>query len=166
MKQPTLSYTIWFTQRTGSTWLCQALELMDVVGRPGEHFYAADPERLAQHYDASTVSELIAAIRRKGSTPNGVFGLKQGYSEPRFGQLISLLEDGAIGRSSARLSTWERVFPNHRHIFMTRRNKVRLAVSWWRAIQSSEWHRRRGESISGTDLPGECAENGRFQSNR
>ena len=152
MKHPTLCYTIWFTQRTGSTWLCQALESTNVAGRPRELFYAADPERLVQHYGASTVSELIAKIHQIGSTPNRVFGLKQGFSEPRFSQLISLLEDGAPNRPSARLKTWERAFPNHKHVFMTRRNKVRLAVSWWRAIQSGEWHRRHDESASDTDM--------------
>jgi LPS sulfotransferase NodH len=29
---------------------------------------------------------------------------------------------------------------------MTRRNKVRLAVSWWKAIKTQEWHRLPGES--------------------
>lgn len=37
---------------------------------------------------------------------------------------------------------------------MTRRNKLRLAVSWWRAIKSGEWHRRRGQAASTADLSG------------
>ena len=28
---------------------------------------------------------------------------------------------------------------------MTRRNKLRLAASWWRAITSGTWHRRAGD---------------------
>jgi trehalose 2-sulfotransferase len=35
------------------------------------------------------------------------------------------------------------LFPRCKHVFMTRRDKVRLAVSWWRAIQTKEWHRPR-----------------------
>lgn len=35
---------------------------------------------------------------------------------------------------------------------MTRRNKVRLAVSWWKAIQSQEWHRRSGTPAKSVDL--------------
>jgi len=35
---------------------------------------------------------------------------------------------------------------------MTRRNKIRLAVSWWKAIQSQEWHRLRGEPPKSADL--------------
>jgi LPS sulfotransferase NodH len=51
-----------------------------------------------------------------------------------------------------RVAIWENAFPNHRHIFMTRRNKVRLAVSWWKAIQSQEWHRLHGEKPKAVDL--------------
>jgi LPS sulfotransferase NodH len=35
---------------------------------------------------------------------------------------------------------------------MTRRNKVRLAVSWWKAIKSAEWHRRVGARPKTVDL--------------
>lgn len=38
-------------------------------------------------------------------------------------------------------AVWQAFYPNAKHVFMTRRNKVRLAVSWWRAIKSDEWHR-------------------------
>lgn len=35
---------------------------------------------------------------------------------------------------------------------MTRRNKVRLAVSWWKAIQTQEWHRLSGTPPKPIDL--------------
>jgi LPS sulfotransferase NodH len=35
---------------------------------------------------------------------------------------------------------------------MTRRNKVRLAVSWWKAIQSDEWHVPANEPRTSVDL--------------
>jgi LPS sulfotransferase NodH len=35
---------------------------------------------------------------------------------------------------------------------MTRRNKVRLAVSWWKAIQSQEWHLLPGQTHKEIDL--------------
>ena len=47
---------------------------------------------------------------------------------------------------------WANTFPNGRHISMTRRNKVRLAVSWWKAIQSQEWHRLRGVCPQAIDV--------------
>ncbi|WP_342799609.1 Stf0 family sulfotransferase [Hyella patelloides] len=33
---PKLSYTIWFSQRTGSTLLCRALESTGIAGNPSE----------------------------------------------------------------------------------------------------------------------------------
>lgn len=33
------------------------------------------------------------------------------------------------------------MFPACRHLFVTRRDRLALAISWWRAIQSGEWHR-------------------------
>ena len=145
---PRLSYTIWFTQRTGSTWLCEALALTGVAGRPGEHLDNAIPIDAPTRQDIADPTDLLQRIWDVGSTANGVFGIKQGYTEPRFGNILELL----TGAGSTRLARWESAFPNHRHIFMTRRNKLRLAVSWWRAIKSGEWHRRRGQPPSATDL--------------
>ena len=145
---PRLSYTIWFTQRTGSTWLCEALASTGVAGRPWEHLNHASPDDALKHYNARGPAELLKRILELGSTPNGVFGIKQGYSEPRFGNMLDTLAD----EGGTRLARWERAFPNHRHIFMTRRNKLRLAVSWWRAIKSGEWHRRKGQAASAADL--------------
>jgi LPS sulfotransferase NodH len=51
-----------------------------------------------------------------------------------------------------RVRIWEHALPNHRHVFMTRRNKVRLAVSWWRAVKTQEWHRLPGEPRKLVDL--------------
>lgn len=81
MNQPKKSYTIWFSQRTGSTLLNEALSSTGVAGDPCEWLTFRDP-----------------------------------------------------------------------HIWMTRRNKVRLAVSWWRAIVSGEWHRKYGEKPQEHDI--------------
>jgi LPS sulfotransferase NodH len=148
---PKLSYTIWFTQRTGSTWLCEALASTGVAGRPGEYLNHTSPADALRHYDAKDGTELLSRIHALGSTPNGVFGIKQGYTEPRFGSILDMLG----GEGASRLARWETAFPNHRHIFMTRRNKLRLAVSWWRAIKTGEWHRRRGQQPSAADIAGD-----------
>jgi LPS sulfotransferase NodH len=145
---PRLSYTIWFTQRTGSTWLCEALSSTGVAGRPAEYLNQPNAAAALAHYKARTGSELLAQVHALGTTPNGIFGIKQGYSEPSFGSLLDLIADGA----ASRLARWEAAFPNHRHIFMTRRNKLRLAVSWWRGIKTGEWHRRRGQPPAPADL--------------
>jgi trehalose 2-sulfotransferase len=145
---PRLCYTIWFTQRTGSTWLCEALASTGFAGKPGEFLNQASAAEALKHYNTNHPAELLTQVHALGSTPNGVFGIKQGYTEPRFRSILEML----TGTEGTRLARWEKAFPNHRHVFMIRRNKLRLAVSWWRAIKSGEWHRRRGQPASAADL--------------
>jgi len=152
---PALSYTIWFSQRTGSTLLCHALESTCLAGRPGEHLQGTTQgttvEDLYARHNARTPLELQSRIWEVASTPNGVLGLKYGMSEPGFTAVLDAFRQ-IDGHDNTRPGIWANTFPNGRHIFMTRRNKVRLAVSWWKAIQSQEWHRRHGVPPQTTDL--------------
>ena len=139
---PHLSYTIWFSQRTGSTLLSRALTATGMAGRPGEWLYTGDTG-LMTHYGRADVAELQAHLWELGSTDNGVFGLKHAFHEPHFSRVLATLGTlpGSPPPSAPRAAVWAHAFPHHRHIFMTRRNKVRLAVSWWKAIRTQEWHR-------------------------
>jgi trehalose 2-sulfotransferase len=147
--KPKLSYTIWFTQRTGSTLLSKALEATEVAGNPNEWFY-----RWLKDQRGNKPEELQIRLWENGSTSNGVFGLKHSFHEPHFSQLLKLLRKfpNCLPEEGNRVRIWEHALPNHRHIFMTRRNKIRLAVSWWKAIQTQEWHRLRGASAKSVDL--------------
>ncbi len=149
--KPKLSYTIWFTQRTGSSLLCKALETSGIAGKPGEWLYEPN---LPKNYNVMPAEELQKHVWNVASTDNGVLGIKQSFYEPVFGQLIERFKalPGCSPGETNRVVIWENTFPNHRHIFMTRRNKVRLAVSWWKAIQSQEWHIQNGERPRAADL--------------
>ena len=149
--KPKLSYTIWFTQRTGSSLLCKALEYTGIAGIPGEWLYR---KNWVKDYDLISPTELQQYLWSIASTPNGVLGIKHSFYEPAFSQLIAIFKGfpNFPVEENNRAAIWENAFPNHRHIFMTRRNKVRLAVSWWKAIQSQEWHRLNGEPPKTVDL--------------
>jgi LPS sulfotransferase NodH len=135
---PKLSYTIWFSQRTGNTLLCQALEATGIAGVPNEWFW-----HWLSDQSGSNPEELQKRLWENGSTSNGVFGVKHSFHEPHFSQLLELFRafPTCPQEEENRARLWEHALPNHRHIFMTRRNKVRLAVSWWKAIKTQEWHR-------------------------
>ena len=150
--KPTLSYTIWFSQRTGSSLLCRTLEATGIAGKPHEWFNCK-PDLLHEFHAASFV-ELQETLWNLGSTGNGIFGIKHSFWEPQFGQLMEELRQFPIcpPEETNRAAIWGYAFPNHRHIFMTRRNKVRLAVSWWKAIQSKQWHLLSGELTQAVDL--------------
>ncbi len=150
--KPGLSYTIWFTQRTGSTLLCKALESTGIAGVPREWFNC--PPDLLTAFKKENYVELQEYLYKLGTTPNGVFAINHSFHEPHFSQLTETLRKfpACSPQETMRTAVWEQVFPNHRHIFMTRRNKVRLAVSWWRAIQSEEWHLPTNEPRKSVDL--------------
>ena len=147
--KPKLSYTIWFTQRTGSTLLCKALEATQIAGIPNEWLY-----RWLDDQDGKDPADLQTTLWSRGSTSNSVFGLKHSFHEPHFTRLIEAFQrfPGCPADEQNRVRTWEHALPNHKHIFMTRRNKVRLAVSWWKAIKSQEWHRLSSAPPKAADL--------------
>jgi len=149
--EPELSYTIWFSQRTGSTLLCQALESTGIAGRPREWLLEGD---LLERYGARDHAELRETLWEMGSTSNGVFGLKVSFYEPHVSEVLETLGAASPGSqgSATRAQIWHAAFPRCRHIFMTRRNKVRLAVSWWKAIKTGEWHRKAGHPSRAVDL--------------
>jgi len=150
--KPRLSYTIWFSQRTGSTLLCKALEATCIAGQPREWFNCK-PD-LLDDFHQTNHAELQEYLWKLGSTANGVFGINHSYYEPHFSQLIETLRKFPIcpKKENNRTKIWEHIFPNHRHTFMTRRNKIRLAVSWWKAIQTQEWHLLADEHPKPVDL--------------
>lgn len=142
---PKQSYILWFTQRVGSTLLAQALEDTGVAGRPREWLSAASVAEVMKKHGVSTAQELRRQLWRVATTSNGVLGIKYGMVPKLHEELIDLMtsvEGEAAPKEADRSDgAWRRFFPNCSHCFLTRRDKVRLAISWWRAIKSEEWHR-------------------------
>jgi LPS sulfotransferase NodH len=179
--KPMLSYLACATPRSGSTLLCQELAKTGLAGRPQEYFEALrrsgvprrpheyfDPERhpniverLAFHemfegapkpnplWHPDTYDQYLEWALDEGTTPNGVFGAKLmwGY----LGDFAELLRgiDGMAGRSLPDLLS--RAFPGLRYVQITRRDKVRQAVSLWKAVQTQAWQRDAGASDDGHD---------------
>jgi LPS sulfotransferase NodH len=146
---PRLSYLVCATPRSGSTLLCETLMQTGVAGCPREYFEAlpatglprqpreyvgdlADPEvdRLLPPLRCGprlpAFRERLAAALREGTTRNGVFGCKLmwGYAPP-------FLE--AVGGAP------ESVLPDVHYVLVTREDKLRQAVSLWRALQTQVW---------------------------
>ena len=146
---PERSYIVWFSQRVGSTLLTQALEDTDVAGRPREWLETWNTPGLLARYGVKDADALRAHLWEKGTTANGVFAVKYGMTADLHRDVTAVFstvlgdEPDPDGRKA-----WEAFFPRCQHIFMTRRDKLRLAVSWWRAIRSAEWHRpNRPETV-------------------
>lgn len=140
--RPEKSYTIWFSQRTGSTLLSEALSSTGLAGNPAEWLLFNDPKTM-------TVDKM-EQMWREGTSSNGVFGLKTSMNSEWITAFRNIFQ---LPDTATKASVWRAAFPNcDKHIYMTRRNKVRLAVSWWRAIVSGEWHRQHGQKPQEHDI--------------
>jgi trehalose 2-sulfotransferase len=131
-----ISYFICSTPRTGSTLLCECLTRTGVAGKPGEHFYhGQSPDRPAGD-DIPGYAGYVREVCQATATPNGVFGTKLNTLNDFARRLATIpgYEQASIHTAIAGL------FPNPHFIWLTRRNKVRQAVSHWLAIQSGRWH--------------------------
>jgi LPS sulfotransferase NodH len=177
---PTTSYLVCATQRSGSTLLCESLKSTGVAGRPEEFFEArvrtgrprtaagyfrepgapdigdilGDPEKLGPAPDYSVLDGIddyadhLARSFELGTTPNGVFGAKLMWGHLEDFQAFAAGLPAFSGLSLDELIP--AVFPKPRHIWVTRRDKVRQAVSLWRAIQTEAW---RGDAAEAEHEP-------------
>lgn len=140
--EPKQTYILWFSQRVGSTVLAQALEDTGVAGRPREWFTGRTASEVMERNHAATALKLRERIWSDASTANGVAAIKYGMQPKLHLELTRLMMSALPGEADwTDRRAWESFFPNCTHFLLTRRDKVDLAVSWWRAIKSGEWHR-------------------------
>jgi trehalose 2-sulfotransferase len=164
---PLHSYLVCATQRSGSTLLCELLKDTGVAGRPEEYFEATSdtglpphpgdyledlprtgvgirdddtPPRAPEHSSLIGVASYREHLERTfkiGTTSNGVFGAKLMWRNlPDLQRLAGELPEYA-GLDLDELL--ERLFDRPSYVWMTRRDKVRQAVSLWRALQTRAW---------------------------
>jgi LPS sulfotransferase NodH len=166
---PTTSYLVCATQRSGSTLLCEALKSTGVAGCPEEFFEArvrtgrprtaagyfrepnapdigdilGDPEKLGRAPDYSSLDGIVDYAEHlertfaRGTTPNGVFGAKLMWGHvDDFTHFATRLP---AFRGLPLEELLPAVVPKPRYVWVTRKDKVRQAVSLWKAIQTEAW---------------------------
>ena len=107
--------------------LCDVLFGTGLAGIPGEYFSHFHMERLSRSWAASDLESYNRELKRRKTTSNGVFGFKLHYY-----QFKDAFAEGD-------LDAW---FPNLHHLFMTRRDHLRQAISLARATQTGQWTSR------------------------
>jgi trehalose 2-sulfotransferase len=86
----------------------------------------------------------FSAALRGGTTPNGVFGAKVMWSYfPDFLELMRGIPRFAGMGDGSLLNA---AFPELSYVFVSRSDKVRQAVSLWRALQTWVWRKSSGAS--------------------
>lgn len=136
---PKLSYLVCATARSGSSLLCDLLSQTGVAGYPAEYFtppnYAIACEKWG--LTSPSFSDYLKRTIETCTTPNGVFGTKVfvfNVSQSRFQELPEFQ-----GRSLNTPELMSEIFPNLHYIWITRRDKIRQAVSYSRARQTAIW---------------------------
>jgi len=139
----------------------EALRHSGVPRKPHEYF---DPQRHANIIERLAFRELPDGIEREanplwepesydryldwalheGTTPNGVFGAKLmwGY----LGDFATLLRgiEGNAGKPVPELLAAS--FPGLRYVQITREDKIRQAVSLWKAVQTRAWRAKEDDA--------------------
>jgi trehalose 2-sulfotransferase len=171
---PTRSYLVCATPRSGSTLLCEGLGSTGIAGHPDEYFEqlkeTGRPRRPREYFwglrspevvrllppDAQLDRELgapsgwsrddytlhLEASLTAGTTPNGVFGAKLMWSY--FGDFLELMRGIPRFAGMGDGSLLNAAFPGLHYVFVSRNDKVRQAVSLWRALQTLVWRVERG----------------------
>jgi LPS sulfotransferase NodH len=142
-----LSYFISTAPRTGSGLLAEALESTRIAGIPREYF---DPNFESQWYDDLFIrveSEYFDKILSAGTTANGVFAAKVHWYQ--FAHMTAKLRQHSVPGATG-LDRLAHTFPDLRYIFLTRKDKIRQAVSYVRAIRTGVWwsFRSKGQETS------------------
>ncbi len=180
MTETRSSYLVCATPRSGSTLICQALKTTGVAGRPEEYFealrHSGRPRRPEEYFEGVDDRSILGHLGERGvgdeptqrsplwsrtaydrylewafeigTTPNGVFGAKLmwGY----FGDFVSLLRNVPEYSDLPLADVLDAVFPELTFVRVVRANKVRQAVSLWKAVQTATW-RQEGEATGDGD---------------
>jgi LPS sulfotransferase NodH len=146
-----ISYLACATHRSGSNLLCQSLWHTELCGYPQEFFSPTRASKIAGEYclDADPDSDYrgyVAELVVKRVSPNGVFGAKIMWShlEPF---LIKLRE-----ASESDVDLLTTTFPNLRYLWIRRDDKLRQAISMWKAKQTKVYNSLQGKAKTGSSV--------------
>jgi LPS sulfotransferase NodH/4-hydroxybenzoate polyprenyltransferase len=144
-RPPQTCYVICATRRSGSNLLCDALGSLGVLGRPTEYFmswsvvnrnsWRGDSELLEG--SRLPVDAYLRRIVELGSTTNGVFGVKIMWDH--LDLTIAKLREFETLVDLPAHHVLSGLWPHLKYVYMTRRDKVRQAVSLAKAQQSGIW---------------------------
>src|ERR1044072_7889417 len=178
--QPERSYLVCATPRSGSTLVCHALEETGIAGRPEEYFEAlrhsgrprrpeedflgvedqsirdhlgersvgSDPPPRSPLWSRAAYDRYLERASATATTPNG--GLRAELMGGYFGEFVSLLRNIPAYRDVPLAELLPTVFPDLTFVRVVRANKVRQAVSLWKAVQTATWREDQASAKAAT----------------
>ncbi len=139
------SFFIATTPRSGSWLLAEGLRAFGIAGNPEEYFNVAlEPLYRAKYELASSApyGDLIRHILLDGRTENGVFAAKLHWFQlEHLTRRLRELDGVWTGGDGRLLRAY---FGEFRVVYLERRNTLRQAISWHRAICTDDWWQLAG----------------------
>jgi LPS sulfotransferase NodH len=121
--------------RSGSSFLCEVLSSTGVAGRPDDFFW--NPPFWFADWGVADFDSFAQRLFHEGTSTNGVFGSKLmwdqlDYVAKQFATLLALGE-------AALPHVLGTAFPNLHYIWLSRRDKIRQGISYYRALETKIW---------------------------
>jgi LPS sulfotransferase NodH len=139
---PTATYIICTNPRSGSWLLSEGLASTSIAGNPREWFNALEEQQYRARWRMDNSTNLsyaayLGLARADSTTSNGVSGIKLHYYQ--FAQLPTKMEAVENLRGLTAAQVMSRAFPNAKYLWLTRRDKIRQAISLQLSFITNEW---------------------------
>ncbi|WP_321965429.1 Stf0 family sulfotransferase [Paraburkholderia sp. J7] len=150
---PTATYVICTNPRSGSWLLSEGLTSTSLAGKPREWFNILEEQQHRARWRMDTSTDLSFAkylniARAESTTSNGISGIKLHFYQlaelPRKMDAFGSLHDLAAPNLMTAL------FPRAKYVWLTRRDKVRQAISFVLAARTGEWWSMDGAATPNT----------------
>ena len=138
IEHSTISYLICATPRSGSTLLCEALRNTGLAGNPDEYFGPMHVKRWNENWKTKSKADYLDKVMEQARRENGVLGIK--VMRLYWQNVIEFLRDATNLAEYTENELLNQCFPNLRYIWITRRDKVRQAISWMKFLQGTAWY--------------------------
>jgi LPS sulfotransferase NodH len=140
---PTRAYIIAASPRTGSSLLAEALTATGRAGNPDEFFdvLPKNEQHWMDRYNIPPGPHYLDHLIRASRTPNGLFGFKLHWHQiPALHKRLAESSPAAVEQEGRTVpDLLRRRFPDSRFLWLSRRNKVAQAISYYRAAESKVW---------------------------
>lgn len=124
-------YVVYFSPRSGSTWLTAILAATQRLGFPEEYLNPNHVRAVAEAMQTTDAADLLRMLQRRRKTANGVFGIEvRDIDVHLFGRDVFF---DVFGADTVFFHLW-------------RDNIVAQGISLFRAVTSGQFHAKRGDA--------------------
>ena len=140
--RPTTTYIICTNPRSGSWLLSEGLAATSIAGNPREWFNVQQEQATRAQWRIDNQTDLtfegyLQAARLSSMTSNGISGIKLHYYQ--FADLPRRMPPRSRRGNLSPRELISAMFPDAKYVWLTRRDKVRQAISLYLAYQTDQW---------------------------